>query len=182
MRPFLFRALAFIIGGSIGLSAAVYSEAARKIEPKDGPKPFPIIIEKQPEEEPEKAVKLTAGDKQMLQKVALCEASKTDPDAMALVMLVVLNRVKDDSGNFPNSVEKVLTQHSGDLWQFSCVKEGGGFWAAQPNEASETAIKMIENGFDESAGAIFFNQTGQKSWASRHRTFLFTAYGHDFYG
>lgn len=182
MNKIIIQGLAFAIGSTIGLSAAVYSEAARRIEPKDGPKPFPIIIEKQTEEEPEKAVKLTAGERQMLQRVAIAEGGYTDADAQAMIMRVVINRRDDDSGCFPDSIEAVLYQRTGDNWQFSCMKEGGGFWSAKPNEVSAEALRMVEFGLDESGNALFFNQTGQRSWASQHREYIKTVGGNDFFG
>lgn len=181
MKQVLIKGVAFVIGSTIGLSAAVYSEEARKPEPKPV-QPFPIIVEEMPEEEPEKPIKLNAGEKEMLQRVAICEAGYEDPDAQALVMRVIINRSLDESGNFPDTIEKVLYQRLDGHWQFGCMAEGGGFWNVRPNESSAQALEMVENGLDESAGALFFNQTGLKSWASRHRTFLFSAYGHDFYG
>ena len=182
MKQYLLRGLAFVIGGSIGLSAAMYSEAARKIEPKDGPKPFPIIIERQPEEEPEKIVKLTAGERTMLQKIAICEAGGEDPDSMALVMRTVLNRVENKDGLFPDDVEGVLFQRVEGNWQFSALAPGGAYWSAQPNAISAEALGMIENGLDESHGSLFFNVENLNSWARRHRPYLFSYGGHDYFG
>ena len=172
---------AFLIGGAIGLSLALYSEAARAPEPKE-PEPFPIFLEEQEEPEEEKAVFLTAGEKTMLQKVAIAEAGHEDTDSMAMVMRVVINRRDNEEGMFPDSIEQVLYQQVEGAWQFECMKEGGSYWNVKPNEASAEALALIENGLDESEGALFFHSDQVKNcWISRHREFLFNVGGNCFY-
>ena len=179
MKTLMYKGLAFVIGSSIGLSAAVYSEEAR-ITAEKKPEPFPIILEEIPEEEPEKPVKLTAGERQMLERIAICEAGHTDSDAMAMIMRTILNRVENDEGMFPDTVEEVLYQKVEGHWQFAAMAPHGAYWSVEPNEASAEAVEMIENGY-ESDGSLFFNSEGLKSWASRNREYLYTVGGNDFY-
>lgn len=118
-------------------------------------------------------------DAEMLMKIAMAEAEGESIEGKALVILVVLNRVW--SGQFPDSIEAVIFQHYGDVWQFSPVAEGGRYWTTEPNEECAEALALVESGWDESQGAFYFESTGKDGWHSRNLEFLFEFGGHKFY-
>ena len=118
-------------------------------------------------------------DSQMLMKIAMAEAEGESVNGKAMVMLVVLNRVL--SNQFPDSIEEVIFQHYGDVWQFSTVADGGRYWATEPDDECAEALALVESGFDESHGALYFESTGKDGWHSRNLEFLFKLGGHKFY-
>lgn len=118
-------------------------------------------------------------DAEMLMKIAMAEAEGESTEGKALVILIVLNRVW--SGQFPDSIEAVIFQHYGDVWQFSPVAEGGRYWTTEPNEECAEALALVESGWDESQGAFYFESTGKDGWHSRNLEFLFEFGGHKFY-
>lgn len=118
-------------------------------------------------------------DAEMLMKIAMAEAEGESVEGKALVMLVVLNRVWSDQ--FPDSIEAVIFQHYGNVWQFSPVAEGGRYWTTEPDEECAEALALVESGWDESQGAFYFESTGKDGWHSRNLEFLFEYGGHKFY-
>ena len=118
-------------------------------------------------------------DAEILMKIAMAEAEGESVEGKALVMLVVLNRVWSD--RFPDSIEEVIFQRYGDVWQFSPMAEGGRYWTTEPNAECAEALALVESGWDESRGAFFFESTGRDGWHSRNLEFLFEYGGHKFY-
>lgn len=114
-------------------------------------------------------------DKVILSKLAMAEAEGEDIKGKALVMKVVLNRVNDP--RFPNSIEEVVFQDG----QFSTVAENGRYWRMTPDKDCMKAIQLIESGWNDSRGALYFESFTRDSWQSRHCTFLFKHGGHKFY-
>lgn len=118
---------------------------------------------------------LTEDERYLLAKIAMAEAESEDIEGKALVMLVVLNRVKADV--FPNTIEEVIYQPR----QFSPVASGR-FERMEPNEDCWKALSMIEeNGWDESMGATYFESKSDSTWHSENLHFLFKHGGHYFY-
>ncbi|MBR4489900.1 cell wall hydrolase [bacterium] len=114
----------------------------------------------------------TEEEKYVLKKIAMAEAEGESTVGKALVMLVVLNRA-DDPG-FPDTVREVVFEEG----QFSSLDRYGEL---EPNEDCEEALLLIENGWDESEGALYFESCRGESWHSRNLTFLFREGGHRFY-
>lgn len=114
-------------------------------------------------------------DAEMLMKIAMAEAEGESIEGKALVMLVVLNRVWSDQ--FPDSIEEVIFQKN----QFSPVAEGGRYWTTEPNAECAEALALVESGWDESQGALYFESTGKDGWHSRNLEFLFEFGRHKFY-
>lgn len=112
---------------------------------------------------------------QMLIKIAMAEAEGETTEGKALVMLVVLNRVKSDK--FPNTVEEVIFQPK----QFSPVQRGGRYYTTVPNEDCYEALELVESGWDESDGALYFESCKSSSWHSKNLKFLFQLGNHKFY-
>ncbi len=118
---------------------------------------------------------LSESDISALQRVAIAEAGVDGVEGEALVIRVVLNRVYSDE--FPNSVMEVISQEN----QFTTYSNGT-FEAAVPDETSAEAWHMVENGWDESQGAMWFEKTtDEATWHSENLTYLFSYGGHSFY-
>ena len=108
----------------------------------------------------------------VLKKIAMAEAEGESTVGKALVMLVVLNRAEDPG--FPDTVRDVVFEEG----QFSSLDR---YRELEPNEDCEAALQMIESGWDESEGALYFESCRGESWHSRNLTFLFREGGHRFY-
>ena len=120
-----------------------------------------------------------AEDSKILLKIAMAEAEGESTEGKALVMMVVLNRVWSDG--FPNTIEEVVFQKSGKAYQFSPVAKGGRYWTTEPNEDCYAALEMVEHGWDESKGALYFEACKGESWHSRNLEYLFSCGNHNFY-
>lgn len=121
-----------------------------------------------------------AEDSEILLRIAMAEAEGEPTEGKALVMLVVLNRVWTDG--FPNSIEEVVMQHSGGCYQFSPVAPGGRYWTKEPNEDCYRALEMVMyEGWDESNGALYFENCNGESWQARNCEYLYTVGNHSFY-
>lgn len=114
-------------------------------------------------------------DAEVLLKIAMAEAEGEGTEGKALVMLVVLNRAWSDG--FPDSIEDVVFQEG----QFSTTTEGGRYWTTEPDEDCYNALNMIECGWDESQGALYFESADEETWHSRNCEFLFRYKNHRFY-
>ena len=115
-----------------------------------------------------------SNDALMLHKIAVAEAGGESVEGMALVMLVVLNRVYDDE--FPDTIYGVLHQKN----QFTPMVDGS-YAKAQPNEKSHKAMELVISGWNESKGALYFESCRGSSWQSRNLTYLFEEGGHRYY-
>lgn len=108
-------------------------------------------------------------------KIAMAEAQDQDTEGKALVMLVVLNRV--ESNDFPNTIWEVITQPH----QFEAYINGR-YDRLEPDEDCVAALELIESGWNESQGALFFEMTQNvSSWQSRNLNLLFIHQDHSFY-
>lgn len=113
----------------------------------------------------------------MLAKISMAEAEGEDTKGKALVMLVVLNRVRDDE--FPDSIEGVIFQEG----QFSPV-ENGRYYEVEPDVDCYRALNLIrDENWDESQGATFFeSRSGSDStWHQKNLRYLFRHGNHYFY-
>ena len=116
-----------------------------------------------------------ADDGYLLARIAMAEAEDQDTEGKALVMCVVLNRVWDDS--FPGTIRDVIFEKN----QFSPIFDGR--WdRVEPNEDCYKALEMVEQGWDESQGATYFEVTqSQSTWHSRNLQKLFEHQDTSFY-
>lgn len=121
-----------------------------------------------------KSLDFDSEDAIRLEKIAYAEARGESVECMALVMLVVLNRVWSDE--FPDSIESVITQDG----QFSPVRNGS-YYNAEPNEDTHEALSLVLHGWNESQNALYFESCNGDSWHSRNLTFLFECDGMRFY-
>lgn len=116
-----------------------------------------------------------ADEAYMLANIAMAEAEGEDTEGKALVILVVLNRVWSDE--FPDTIKEVITQSR----QFTAY-ENGRYDRVKPSEDCYRALELVEQGWDESQGAMYFERTSTEStWHSTTLKKLFTHGNHTFY-
>lgn len=109
-----------------------------------------------------------ADELDLMFKTVEAETNGGDFQSKVNVANVIFNRLKDDK--FPDSLNEVLRQEN----QFTKPKE----------EIDEDTILAVECAYvkDFTDGALWFNASGSKSWASRNKKYLFTdEAGHEFY-
>ena len=121
-----------------------------------------------PIENDESKITFTEEERYLLARIAMAEAEGEDLEGKMLIINVVLNRV--DSNSFPNSIKDVIFQKN----QFSPIHDGR--WdRVEPNDECYRAVDMVENGSDESMGALYFETaTNEDTWHSRNLVYLFT--------
>lgn len=117
----------------------------------------------------------SAEESVMLVKIAMSEAESEGVEGKALVMCVVLNRVH--SSGFPGTVEEVIFQPR----QFPPVSEGGRYYTTEPDGECYEALELVEGGWDESVGALYFESCDGDSWHSDNLEFLYQLGNHKFY-
>lgn len=110
----------------------------------------------------------------ILEKIAMAEAESEDTEGKALVILVVLNRVWDDS--FPDTIEEVVMQEN----QFSPVANGR-YDKVEPDDDCMDALELVMDGWDESEGALYFESRSSSTWHQRNLKYLFKHGNHYFY-
>ena len=90
--------------------------------------------------------------------------------------MVIINRLRSDE--FPNTIREVLLQKNPNqfLPEEILVKQ-------VPNADSHIALAMVEQGIDNSQGAIYYEAStnSSQSWHCQNREFLFEAYGQRYY-
>lgn len=149
-------------------SSIKQGESQLQVEPILLPEPAAEL----PQSESESQV---SEDAYLLAKIAMAEAESEDTEGKALVMLVVLNRVKADG--FPNSIEDVIYQSK----QFSPVASGR-FDKVEPDADCWEALSLVElDGWDESMGATYFESKSESTWHKKNLKFLFQHGNHYFY-
>lgn len=133
-----------------------------------------------PEPETEQSSEWDAEDSYLLAKLAMAEAEGEDTEGKALVILVVLNRVRSEE--FPDTVEDVILEEHNGVCQFSVTQEGGRWYTVEPDEDCYKALElvMLEN-WDESEGALYFESRSDSTWHQNHLQFLFQHGKHFFY-
>lgn len=114
-------------------------------------------------------------DSEILLRIAMAEAEGEGVTGKALVMMVVINRVWNDS--FPNSIEGVVFQSG----QFTSVNSGGRYYTRTPDAECYEALGLVLGGWDESQGALYFESCTGSSWHERNLEFLFEYGNHKFY-
>lgn len=157
-----------------GAAEPVMEEAAEAVqtEPVTVETPEPV-----PTGQPKKALwslDWSAEDSYILTKIAMAEAEGEDTEGKALVILVVLNRVWDDS--FPDTIEEVVMQEN----QFSPVANGR-YDRVEPDSDCLDALELVMDGWDESEGALYFESRSLSTWHQRNLKYLFKHGNHYFY-
>ena len=114
---------------------------------------------------------LTEEDADLLLRIGVLEAGETDPEAIADVMQVVLNRFESDI--FPNSIRGVIYQDK----RFSSAKK---LAKANVTIEAEDALMMVVYGQNKDNEALYFESLPGRVWENSYE-YLFSYGGHDFY-
>ena len=154
------------------ITTAVVAEISKNKASASVSDELPIIVSKEPqpvrETQPETEVhkRWTDDEAYLLAKIAMAEAESEDTECKALVILTVLNRVESDS--FPDTIKEVIYQHD----QFTPVLNGRFDWV-EPDEDCYAALRLVESGWDESQGALYFETADYEVWHDRNLKKLF---------
>lgn len=133
------------------------------------------LLPTQMPEAKEEVVKLTAEEKEVLLKIAMAEAEGETTEGKVMVMAVVLNRMENEG--FPDTAKEVIYQKD----QFAVMGKNGRYFTTTPDEDCKKALEMIQSGWDESKGALYFESEEEVGWHARNLEYLFTIGGHRFY-
>lgn len=122
-----------------------------------------------------------ADDAYLLAKIAMAEAEGESTQTKTLVILTVLNRVRSDA--FPDTIEEVIFQEVGGVYQFSPVIPGGRWYTTEPNKDCWEAVRIVEEAiYDYSGGATYFESCQDaNNWHSRNLEFLYQSDSMRFY-
>lgn len=124
--------------------------------------------------EPEKVISLSLADKRRLARLAMAEAEDEGVVGKALVICVVWNRVQDKG--FPNTVKEVIYEKN----QFAVIGNGR-YDKVKPDKECYEAVRMFENGWNKSRGALYFESKSDSTWHEDNLQFLFKHNNHYFY-
>jgi N-acetylmuramoyl-L-alanine amidase len=125
----------------------------------------------------QKAYTFDSDEAYLLAKIAMAEAEGEDTEGKALVILTILNRVQSKRNYFPDTIEEVIYQDGA----FTPVRNGR-FDKVEPSEDCYAALELVENGWDKSQNALYFERTTTRStWHSRNLKKLFEHGNHTFY-
>lgn len=128
-------------------------------------------------------IELSATEKNILMRIVEAEATGEDITGKMLVANVVLNRVNNSS--FPDTVEGVVFQKNGSVYQFSPIKDGR-YYKVEISDETKKAVKRVLNGEDKSEGALYFMsrsmaKASSVTWFDRSLTRVFKHGTHEFY-
>lgn len=118
-------------------------------------------------------IEIVPEDAQILMRIAAAEAKSEGVEGKALVMAVVLNRVKNE--DFPDSIREVVFQKN----QFSPIADGRYDTICVDQECCE-ALDSIVSGKYQEFTALYFDSC-ENSWASRNKEYIDTIGKHNFY-
>lgn len=113
-------------------------------------------------------------DRQLLLRIASCEAGNQGVVGMAYVIKVVLNRVESDE--FPNNIHDVIYAKK----QFAAIHShwwSDGYIA----EGAEEALELVYSGWDETEGALYFCMPCSNGYHSSSLEYIKTYKDHEFY-
>lgn len=158
-------------------TAAVTGAGIREFSGREASQEVKILV---PEPENEQSSERDAEESYLLAKLAMAEAEGEDTEGKALVILVVLNRVRSE--RFPDTVEDVILEEQNGVHQFSVTQKGGRWYKVEPDEDCYKALELVtlEN-WDESEGALYFESRSDSTWHQNHLQFLFQHGKHYFY-
>ena len=128
-----------------------------------------------PKEPEAEIVEMTYEEAQLLMKVARAEGGPS-LDGQLWTMRTILNRVYHS--RFDNTIEEVISEHN----QF-VVYSSGSYLKADVNENTHLALAMIEGGWDETEGALFWeaDTNSNHSWHKKNLDYIKTVEGNRYY-
>lgn len=168
------RAIEYVNAANILQSVGIECERAIKKDMKDTEEKPEGPEKQETQTEAPTRIYLDPEDEEILTKIAMSEAGGESVKGKALVMMTVVNRMR--SNDFPDTIHEVVFQDK----QYSPVSDGRYFTAIPDNDCKE-ALEMVESGWDESMGAMYFENSGSESWHSKHLEYLFQCGNHKFY-
>lgn len=114
-------------------------------------------------------------DAQLLMRVARAEGGPT-LEGQLWSMRTIINRLFD--GNFGDTISDILTKEG----QFEVVSTGY-YLDADINANSHVALAMIEGGWDETEGALYWeaDTNSETSWHKRNLHYIQTVEGNRYY-
>lgn len=116
---------------------------------------------------------LSNKDKYLLAKIAMAESEGESLECKMMVIFTVLNRVKSDDRDFPDTIKEVIFKCNKGVYQFSPVAPGGRWWRVEPNEECWEAVEMVNiMKEDISKGALYFESCKGESWHSKNLKFI----------
>lgn len=98
-------------------------------------------------------IELTPQEEEELMTVAQAEGESEGIIGKALIMCVVLNRVRDP--RYPDNIHDVIFSGA-----FYVTHDGGRYYTVTPDEECEVALLMVAAGWDGSQGALYFCNDG----------------------
>lgn len=120
-------------------------------------------------------IQLTYDEAQILMKVSRAEGGPTLLGQL-WTMRTIINRVQ--SNDFPNNVIDVITEEG----EFEVVWTGK-YKDAEINVDTHIALAMIEQGWNKTQGALFFEASSntENSWHAKNLTFIKEVEGQRYY-
>ena len=119
----------------------------------------------------------------ILERIVEAEATGEDIKGKILVANVIMNRVNDAA--FPDSVEAVVFQKTGNKYQFSPISDKR-YYSVTVSEGTKEAVKRVMKGEDYSQGALYFSARKRASasnmkWFDTKLKWLFQYGNHEFF-
>lgn len=154
------RPIAFIV--VVLALLMVFLAAFTRDKPTEEPEP-PIVAPEPPEETIEtgpepvsryEAIEITEEDTYLLACLVYHEARGEPFEGQVAVVEVVFNRCLYDA--FPDTIEEVVFQKYGDVWQFSPAPY---IWTAEPGETQYAAIEtaLSETEYNVTPETVYFS-------------------------
>ncbi len=130
-----------------------------------------------------RGLKLTKAEYEIMYRIVEAEAGGENISGRMLVANVIINRIK--SGNFPDTVKKVVFAHSGGTYQFSPISDGR-YYTVKVSAVTKKAVKRAVNGEDNSRGAEYFvcrrlADSKNVRWFDNCLKYLFSYGCHEFF-
>lgn len=103
----------------------------------------------------------TEKDIDLLSRCAQAEAGYGNYQSQIYVVNVILNRVHSDQ--FPDTIEEVIYQHSGQYYQFTVAKNGAIRTQAREDTVTNVKDALLYNKMNLPPNILFFHATGTES-------------------
>lgn len=119
-------------------------------------------------------------DTYLLAKIVMAEAEGESLELKEAVVKVVLNRVEDTY--FPDTIEDVIFQKLGGVYQFSPIANGRWDRVESTEECFIAVDNVLKQVYDDSMGATYFEACSDAdNWHSQNLEFLYEIDGTRFY-
>lgn len=120
-------------------------------------------------------IEVTIQDADLLMKIARSEGGPT-LDGQLWTMRVIYNRLSD--GSFGNSIWEIVSSAG----QFDVFTDGS-YINADINSNTHVALAMIESGWNETQGALYWrmDKDSEESWHDRNLQYITTVDGNRYY-